>query len=486
MMATTLAIDQSTSATKAIVFRIHDGNAEVLSRSSAAHDQLYPAPGRVEHDAGHVWQNTLSVARAAIAQANVRIDQISLTNQRETFVLFDAITGKPVCPAIVWQCRSGVAVCDRLRAAGFESTVRSRTGLTIDTYFSGPKLAHLLEHDAALRQRVGSGNVRFGTIDTYLIHRMTNGSIYATDATNASRTLLMNITTGQWDTQLCNLFGTTIEHLPEIRNSSDSFGVTTLDGLLPPTPIRGVMGDSQAAALALGCVAPGDAKVTLGTGSSILVHTGTDFRDGGRGVMSTIALRHDNVSTYCFEGVINYSAATIEWLKNQMRLIDDPAETEAAARRTTDNAGVYLVPAFAGLSAPHWLPTARAAIVGLTGGATRDHILRAALESIAYQIADALESMSTTESMPIKRLHVDGGASKNKWLCQFIADIVGTELTVSRLPDCSALGAAIAGMLPKTLTLTVGDIYTPAMSSADRTRLRAGWMRAVRQVAAGV
>jgi glycerol kinase len=481
----TLAIDQSTSSTKAIVF---DASLNAIARASREHAQHYPAPGIVHHDANEIWRNTLAACRDAIAQAGP-IDRVSITNQRETFVLFDRKTGEPVGPAVVWQCRSGMETCDRLKRDGFEPLVRARTGLTLDTYFSASKLSAWLAREPSLRSRMERGEVVFGTIDAYLIHRLTRGAVFASDATNASRTLLLDVRTSTWDAELSKAFDVPINALPRVLDSSAEFGATDLDGALPrAVPIRGVMGDSQAALLAHGCTRAGEAKVTLGTGSSILVHTGDQFSDGGAGVMSTIALQHAGVRTYCYEGVINYSAATIEWLRNQLKLIDDPRETEAAALRTTDNGGVYLVPAFAGLSAPHWLPGARAAIVGLSGASTRDHVLRAALESIGYQIADALDAMRSTSGVSIRTLSVDGGASRNAWLAQFIADVTRCELRVASNPDCSALGAVIAGGLGEGTPPTPAGVktYVPKLSHDHIASIRAGWTKAVRQVAAGV
>jgi glycerol kinase len=481
----TLTIDQSTSSTKAIVF---DDARNVLARVSRDHAQHYPSPGVVRHDANEIWRNTLAMCQEAIRQAGP-IDRVSVTNQRETFVLFDRHTGEPACPAVVWQCRSGIDVCDRLRCDGLEPLVRLRTGLTLDTYFSAPKFAAMLVRDASLRSRVDTGEVVFGTIDTYLIHRLTRGRVFATDATNASRTLLMDIRTSTWDADLCRAFGVPLQALPEVRDSSASFGTTDFDGLSPyAIPIVGVMGDSQAALLAHGCVRAGEAKVTLGTGSSILVHTGTSFVDGGHGVMSTVALQHAGVRTYCFEGVINYSAATIEWLRNQLRLIDEPHETEEAANRTSDNGGVYLVPAFAGLGAPHWLPDARGAIVGLSGASTRDHVLRAALESIGYQIADALDAMRQSAGTDIRLLSVDGRATGNAWLVQFIADVTQCRLRVATNPDCSALGAVLAGQLHDgaSVSSSAGTTIAPGRSVEAVTAMRLGWNRAVEQVRTGI
>lgn len=493
-MSIIVAIDQSTSATKALAYDARTFN--VLARASADHKQHYPEPGWVEHDAAQIWENTRRVLREVAEQVDREaIVQLSITNQRETTVAFDRRTGEPLAPAIVWQCKRSDSICNEMVAAGHDQIVRQKTGLKLDPYFSGSKIAWWMRHNPALAAKLRRGEAVLGTIDTYLIHRLTDGAVFATDESNASRTLLFNIHTRAWDPELCRLFDAPVSALAEVRDSSATFGQTTLGGALErPVPIRGVVGDSQGALFAQRAFSPGECKVTVGTGSSILVNTGASAALAGEGVMTTIAWTIAGTPTYCFEGIINYSAATIEWLKNQLGLISSAAESEAVAQSVPDNGGVYLVPAFVGLGAPHWISTARAAIVGMSAHSTRAHIVRAGLESIAYQIHDALESMSLSCGVALSSMHSDGGATKNRFLMQFIADILGVELDSSNVPDCSPLGAAMIGWIGADPSRKVEDFkklarmqatYRPSMDPKTRERLLAGWRRAIGQVKAG-
>ncbi|WP_428937380.1 FGGY family carbohydrate kinase [Fontivita pretiosa] len=494
-MSTILAIDQSTSATKALLY---DTDGNLLEKVSIEHRQIYPEPGLVEHDAEQIWQNTLAAMRGLLQQVASRAGEIaglSITNQRETFVVFDRATGQPLHNAIVWQCRRGDPICAELKQAGHEPLVARKTGLKIDTYFSASKLAWLIRHRPQIGTRLASGEALFGTIDTYLIYRLTNGQVFATDHTNASRTLLFDIGRLAWDEELCSLFGVPMRALPQVRDSTARFGTTDLHGLLDrQIPICGVMGDSQASLFAHRCFSPGMAKVTLGSGSSLLLNVGSEVRSGGDAAVTTVAWTHAGRPTYSFEGIINYSAATIEWLKNQLGLIRDAAESEAAARSVPDNGGVYLVPAFAGLSAPYWSAGARAAIVGMTAHTNRNHIIRAALESIAYQIRDVLDAMKHSAGIQLRAINADGGATRNRLLMQFIADMTGLQVNAARIAECSPLGAAMAGMLGLGVHRSLDELaklprevqtYQPAMPQAQVERLHAGWKRAVRQVLAG-
>lgn len=488
-----LAIDQSTSATKALLFDAQ--TFAVVARASAEHAQHYPQPGHVEHDAAEIWRNTLRAASEVIGQVDAAsIACVSLTNQRETIVVFDRATGEPLMPAIVWQCRRSEAICREL--APHDALVTAKTGLKVDPYFSATKLTWLARERPEIVARLRDGSAVVSTIDAFLIHRMTGGQTFATDASNASRTLLYDIHAMRWDDELCRLFDVPMQALPEVRDSTAAFGETTLGGLLPRAiPIRGVLGDSQASLFALRAFEPGACKVTLGTGSSILVNTGPRVTSGGPGVMTTVAWTHDGQPTYCYEGIVNHAAATLEWLKNQLGILADVRDAEAIAMSLPDNGGVYLVPAFGGLSAPHWLNAARGAIVGLSSHSGRAHVVRAALEAIAYQVADALHAMRDQASLNLTRVTADGGPTRNRFLMQFIADIVGLEIRVADVPDCSPMGAAMAGALGlgifpsiEALAATPGDnvIYRPTMPAEDVARLRAGWNRAVRQVTAGV
>jgi len=479
-----LAIDQSTSATKAVVF---DVLGRGVDRFSIEHRAIYPRPGFVEHDAEELWRNTQSVIQFA-AEKHQDFICISITNQRETFVIFDRATGRPLHNAVVWQCRRGEEVCDELIRSGHAELVTVKTGLKVDSYFSAPKLTALLRGNPDLKSRLQSGDALFGTIDTYLLYRLTRCKTFATDSTNASRTLLFNINTLKWDSELCDLFEVSISALPEVRDSCSQFGFCDSPALPANLPIAGVMGDSQAALFGLRCFKPGEAKVTIGTGSSILLNAGPRVPPGG---VRTIAWTQNGDATYCREGIISYSGATITWLRDQLGLIQSADEAEEGARAVSDNAGVYLIPAFTGLSAPYWSSTARAAIVGLTASSTRNHVLRAALESIAYQIKDSLDDMMEGVNVPLTLIHADGGATRNRFLMQFIADIAGTDIVVSDTADNSPLGAAFAGMLGIRVYATIDhlkhlviekQVYRPKMARAVAIALHAGWSLAIRQV----
>lgn len=474
-----LAIDQSTSATKALVY---DADFRVVERASVSHPSIFPQAGWVEQDAGQIYHNTLAVIEQ-VAKGN-GIACVSITNQRETFVLFDRKTGVPVHNAVVWQCRRGDAVCAELKP--HEAMIAERTGLRLDSYFSASKITALLRARPDLAAGVNDGQILIGTVDTYLIYRLTGGKVFATDVTNASRTLLFNLAARQWDADLCRLFGVNPKALAEVRDSTATFGKTEAG-----IPIAGAIGDSQAALLGHGCVGVGASKVTLGTGSSILLNTGDRLADAGDAAVQAVAWSHGGRPTYCLEGIINYSAATVAWLKDGLGLIQSADECEAAARSVADNGGVYLVPAFGGLGAPHWLPQARAAIVGMSTSANRNHVIRAALEAIAYQINDALQVMQQGSGVKLTRLHADGGATRNRFLMQFLADVTGVEIVVSRNADCSSLGAAMAGAVGMGLYSSLADAaarpreaesFKPAMSRDAVEKLTAGWQRAVRQV----
>ncbi len=489
-----LAIDQSTSATKALLF---DRDGGLHDKESRDHRQLYPQPGWVEHDAEEIWQNTLATLRALLGRHADKIADLaclSLTNQRETIVVFDRATGRPLHPAIVWQCRRGDPFCAEHATAGREALVRARTGLRLDAYFSGSKLQWLLRHRPELRRQLADGTALIGTIDTYLIHRLTNGAVFATDHTNASRTLLYDIGRLRWDEELCAMWEVPLAALPQVRESSARFGETTLDGTLARAlPICGVMGDSQAALFAQRCFEPGAAKVTFGTGSSILLNIGPRPQLSERGVVTALAWVHRGVPTYAFEGIVISSAATLTWLRDQLGVIDDIGNAESLARELADNDGVYLVPAFSGLGLPHWRPAARAAIVGLSGHSDRRHVLRAGLESIAYQLRDALDAMRADAGVELRAVHGDGGPAANRFLMQFTADLTGVELRIATMADCSALGAVLAGMLGLGLRGSLDEIataprddvvYRPAMPREQVQKNYDGWQRAVRQVLA--
>ena len=491
-MSIFLAIDQSTSATKAILF---NGSGELLDQIAWPHDQIYPRPGWVEHDAQVIYKNTLRAAGALLQKHPQWIPEItclSITNQRETFVLFDRSTGEPLYNAIVWQCRRGEALCSKLEASGYGQRVHELTGLKIDTYFPASKLRWLLDERPDLRQKLADGSALFGTIDTYLIYRLTHGQIYATDHTNASRTLFYDINQLNWNTELLQLFDISTHSLAEIRESSADFGQTNLDGLLThPIKIRGVMGDSQAALFAQRCFSPGNAKVTFGTGSSLLLNLGTEQALDAHGSVTTIAWVLYGRPTYALEGITNFTGATIAWVRDQLELIHSTEEAEPLATAIPDNGGVYLVPAFVGLSAPYWRSDVRAAITGLTPASTKNHVVRAALESIAYIINDALKQMESEAGLQLLAIHADGGATRNKFLMQFVADISGHIVRASRLVELSAFGAVMMGMLGLGIVPNLEQLgqlpafyteYKPIQNPAEVATLLAGWDKAVRQV----
>lgn len=491
-MSLLLVIDQSTSATKALLF---DAFGQLLDKTSLDHRQIYPRPGWVEHDAEEIWQNTLRALKSILERNHARVSDIaclSITNQRETIVVFDLATGRPLHHAIVWQCRRGDPLCQKLRESGQEDLVRAKTGLKIDTYFSASKLKWLMAEKPDLAMKLKSGEAGIATIDAYLTHRLTEGRVFATDYTNASRTLLLDIGKLCWDEQLCALFDVPMRALPEVRESAAQFGETDMAGLLPRRiPIFGVMGDSQASLFAQGCYRPGMAKATFGTGTSILLNVGNQLCVSQKGGVTALGWVWRNQPTYALEGIINFSAATIEWLKNQLGLIQNTIDVEALATKVDDNGGVYLVPAFAGLSAPHWSPEARGAILGLTAFTRREHIIRAAHESIAYQIRDVLDAMRTDMQLPLLNLHADGNPTSNRFLMQFTADIAGVELKVSDVAESSAWGAALSGLLGLGICQSLDDLtalprekksFTPEMSAEKVRLLHDGWLAAVKRV----
>lgn len=489
-----LAIDQSTSATKALLF---DALGAVVDSCSREHTQYYPQPGWVEHDAEEIWRNMLAIVRELLGRHCELLGElacVSLTNQRETIVVFDRATGRPLHRALVWQDRRGDEFCGKQRAAGREEAMRSKTGLRVDSYFSASKLQWLVRHEPEIGRRLADGSALIGTIDAYLVYRLTGGTVFATDHTNACRTLLFDLAQLRWDRELCGWWDVPLAALPEVRASSARFGETTFEGLLPePVPICGVMGDSQASLFAQRCFSPGTAKATFGTGTSVLLNVGHRAPAPQRGSVATIGWVHDGRPTYVLEGIITFSAATLVWLRDQLGLIDSTRETEALASAVPDNGGVYLVPAFSGLGAPHWNERARAAIVGLSAHSDRRHVIRAALESIAYQLRDALEMMRDDANVAVQHLNADGGATTNRFLMQFAADLTRTEIRVAESPHYSPLGAAMMGMLGIGLVTSLAALeklprtattFVPARAPAEVDVLYAGWNRAVKQVLA--
>jgi len=487
-----LAIDQSTSATKAVLF---DAAGVIIDRASREHRQIYPQPGWVEHDADEIWQNVRDVLGDVAGRQHNRWSEVvglSIANQRETFVVFERGSGRPLHNAIVWQCRRGEPVCRAIREAGREEAVSAKTGLKLDTYFSGSKLKRLVDERPDIAEKLHTGGALFGTIDAYLVYRLTEGAVFATDPTNASRTLLYDVRTLRWDAELCELFGAPAPSLPEVRESFCQFGETDAGGALPGRlPICGVMGDSQASLFAQRCYQPGMAKATFGSGTSVLLNVGGRFEPSARGTVSALAWARQGKADYALEGLINYSSATVAWLRDQLGLIRDAAETEALAAAVPDNGGAYFVPAFAGLSAPYWSPDARAALVGLTAFTRKEHVVRAALESIAYQIRDVLDMMRAETGLAARTLRADGGPTRNAFLMQFTADLTRLTLEVSDVAESSAWGAAMAGLLGLGVYGALDELvalpratrlYEPQMSCATAEHLYAGWKTAVKRV----
>jgi len=491
-MSLILAIDQSTSGTKAVLF---GRSGKVLDKASREHRQIYPQPGWVEHDAEEIWKNVLVVI-GEIAKRNraklSRLGGLSIANQRETILTFDRATGKPLHNALVWQDRRGDPICQKLRAQGREAFVRHATGLKIDTYFSASKLKWLVAEKPALAAKLKSGAAVVGTIDTYLIHRLTGGKVFATDFTNASRTLLFDIAKLRWDEKLCKMFGVPPHSLAEVRESQAQFGETDANGILPRRiPIVGVIGDSQASLFAQRCYRPGAAKATFGSGTSVLLNIGGKFRPPKKDAVTALAWVLSGKPTYAAEGIINFSAATISWLQNQLGLIGKSSEVEKLATSVKDNGGVYLVPAFAGLSAPYWSPQARAAILGMTGFTSKAHIARAAEESIAYQIRDVLDAMRAGSKIKVRNLHADGGPTRDRFLMQFTADITGVNLIISEVAESSAWGAAMNGLLGLGVYPSLDafanvprrqTIFRPRIKAGAVKKLHDGWRAAVKRI----
>lgn len=445
-----LAIDQGTSSTKSLVF---DAQGQPVAKGSEPLHTYYTENGFVEQDPEAIYQNVKASVKQCLdafenaGHSKSQIVAIGISNQRETFVVWDK-SGKPLYNAVVWQCKRSVDICESLKKAGHGALINQKTGLLIDPYFSGTKLIWLAQHHDAVKQAFTKGEAFFGTIDTWLLFKMTNGKSYTTDYTNASRTLLFNLHTLSWDEELIELFGLKGINLPAIQPSSSAFGETTLDGLFEqPIAVTGMIGDSHAAAFGEGCFDTGTAKATLGTGCSILMNIGAKPLPSTNGIVTTICWSTEDRVDYAYEGVIVSCGATIEWLKNELALFSNSTETEAMAKAVTDNAGVYLVPAFSGLGSPHWDMERRASITGMSFGTTKNHIVRAALESIPYQIKDVIVAMEKDAGISLKELNTDGGMTKNEFLVQFLATLLGKPVSLIGMPDVSALGAAyMAGL----------------------------------------
>ena len=480
-----LAIDQGTTSSRAIVFDSHGAIRTVAQREFRQH---YPAGGWVEHDPEEIWSSTLAVTREALAAAGGAVTAIGITNQRETTVVWDRASGVPIHRAIVWQDRRTAAHCRALREAGHEPAVSEKTGLLLDPYFSATKLAWILDHIDGARERAAAGDLAFGTIDTFLIWRLTGGAVHATDATNASRTMLFDIHAQAWDDTLLQLFDVPRSVLPEVRDSAADFGTTTVDVLGHAIPIGGVAGDQHAATVGQACFAPGMVKSTYGTGCFAVMNTGTEAIRSRHRLLTTVAWRLEGRPTFALEGSIFVAGAAVQWLRDGLGLIGTAPETEALAAGLPDSGGVYLVPAFTGLGAPHWDPDARGAIFGLTRDAGPAHLARAALESVCLQTRDLMAAMAADRGADIERLRVDGGMVENAWLLQALADIVDVTVERPRVAETTALGAAYLAGLQTGVFGSIEDIsgqwardeeFTPRMPGGERERLVQGWESAV-------
>jgi glycerol kinase len=487
-----LALDQGTTGSTALVF---DPGGEVLGRAYAELPQSYPQPGWVEHDPEAIWRTSREVMVAALAEAGVparAVAAIGITNQRETTVVWDRATGAPVHPAVVWQSRQTAGICEALRAQGLEPLFRERTGLVLDAYFSGTKIRWILDRYPGLQARAEAGEVLFGTVDTWLLWKLTGGAVHATEPTNASRTLLFNIHERRWDPELLGALEVPAAMLPEVRPSAGVFGETVaLEGLPGGIPVAGMAGDQQAALYAQQCWAPGQAKNTYGTGSFVLMNMGDRHPVSEHGLLTTLCCDANGGPAYALEGAIFMTGATVQWLRDGLGIIETAAETEALAASLADNEGVYLVPAFAGLGAPYWDMEARGALLGLTRGSGRAHIARAALESMAYQTRDVVEAMNADAGLPLTELRVDGGAAANNLLMQFQADILGVPVDRPRLVETTAAGSAFLAGLAVGFWTDPAELsgarrrerlFEPAMGTDTADRLHAGWREAVGRV----
>ena len=487
-MSYILALDQGTTSSRAILFDRAGGIRGIAQREFRQH---FPQPGWVEHDPSEIWTSQAGVAVEVLASAGIRahdVAAIGITNQRETTVVWDRRTGTPITNAIVWQDRRTADACDRLRAEGAGPFVRERTGLVIDAYFSGTKLAWILDHVDGARRRAEAGELAFGTIDSWLLWKLTDGRLHITDTSNASRTLLFNINTLQWDDELLRLLDVPRSVLPEVRSSSEVYGEVTTTLGLESVVLGGIAGDQQAALFGQMCTSPGRTKNTYGTGCFVLQNTGATPAPSRHQLVTTVAWSRNGTTEYALEGSVFIAGAVVQWLRDGLGVIRSSSDVEALALSVPDNGGVYLVPAFTGLGAPHWDPHARGAIVGLTRGSTAGHIARAALQSIAFQSADLLDAMRADAPTPLTELRVDGGAACNDLLMQFQSDLIGVPVVRPRITETTALGAAYLAGLAVGYWKDSDEIasqwqaerrFEPAMPAAQVRDLRGRWTEAL-------
>ncbi len=484
-----MALDQGTTSSRCILF---DRRGQICSMAQREFPQIFPKPGWVEHDPTQIWSSQISVAAEAMSQLGISAEHIAavgITNQRETTIVWDRKSGMPVSNAIVWQCRRTAPMVDELNRKGYGDMIRSRTGLIPDAYFSGTKLKWILDTVPGAREKAAAGDLLFGTVDTWLIWKLTGGRVHVTDLTNASRTMMFDIHRQCWDDDILKVLDIPRRMLPEVRPSGSVFGFTQDCPIGDGIPIAGAAGDQQAALYGQCCFEPGDAKNTYGTGCFLLMNTGTKAVASDNGLLTTIAaFREGEECRYALEGSVFVAGAAIQWLRDEMKLIASAPESEACAASVPDTAGVYLVPAFTGLGAPYWDPYARGTIVGLTRGTTRNHLIRAAVESLAYQTGDVLHAMEADSNIALKELKVDGGACANNFLMQFQADILGTSVRRPKCIETTALGAAyLAGLATGYWESTeqirenweLDRSFFPAMEGDVRKKLLGGWKKAV-------
>jgi len=483
-----MALDQGTTSSRAILF---DHSGALVASDQREFPQHFPKPGWVEHDPAEIWDSQLSAARGALQRAGAKgsdVAAIGITNQRETALVWDRRTGEPVHRAIVWQSRQTAPICEDLRSRGLDDEVRARTGLVIDAYFSGTKIRFILDAVSGAQERAERGELAFGTVDSWLLHKLTRGRVHATEYSNASRTLVYNIHERDWDDLLLGELRIPRALLPEVRDTSGVFGLTDPEWFGAEIPIAGIAGDQQAALFGQGCTAEGQAKNTYGTGCFLLMNTGREPRPSQSGLITTIGWGIEGRVDYALEGSIFVTGAAVQWLRDGLGLVEHAAESEAAARSVTDTGGVYLVPAFVGLGAPYWDEHARGTIVGLTRGTTREHLIRATLESIAYQTRDVAACVEADSGLALDALRVDGGASENDFLMQFQADILGIPVQRPAVLEVTAMGAAAlaglaVGFWRDTADIEAGDagcsVFDPSLTEDRREALYAGWKRAV-------
>ena len=482
-----IALDQGTTSSRCILF---DREQNIVGVAQREFTQIYPKPGWVEQDPMEIWSSQSSVPTEVLAQTGIaptEVAAIGITNQRETTIVWDKATGRPIYNAIVWQCRRTASLCEELKAEGaFSDYIKEHTGLLIDAYFSATKLKWILDHVEGARERARAGELLFGTVDSWLVWKLTGGKVHVTDYTNASRTMLFDIQNLCWDEEICRRLDIPMEMLPQVCSSSQVYGFANLQGV--EVPIAGIAGDQQAALFGQGCFHPGEAKNTYGTGCFLLMNTGEQLCRSENGLLTTIAIGLNGRVQYALEGSVFVGGAVIQWVRDELRFISESRDAEYYASKVPDTGGVYLVPAFTGLGAPYWDMYARGALVGLTRGTNRDHIIRAAQESIAYQSWDLVDAMEKDTGIPLSALNADGGASRDKFLMQFQADILNKPVRRPVIRETTALGAALlAGLAAGVWSsqeevksrMKTDSLYEPAMDEAKRQKLLRGWHKAV-------